>query len=129
MIIAKKEAKEIAAKLIADFNSSLCGDHSQLTISEYSEIWFEHMKPIIRSNTMDSYKRDMNRHVIPLLGKKKINQLHQKDVENFIHPGNSVSAMNVQRHRRLSGLMQKQKGKYRNLQHSSPHSTNPLRSM
>lgn len=81
----KKEAKEITAKLIADFNSSLCGDHSQLTISEYSEIWFEHMKPIIRSNTMDSYKRDMNRHVIPLLGKKKINQLHQKDVENFIH--------------------------------------------
>lgn len=81
----KKEAKEKAAKLIADFHASIKGDHSQMTLDEYSLIWFAHMAPIIRPNTLESYKRDMNNHVLSILGKKRIYELHQKDIEDFIH--------------------------------------------
>lgn len=81
----KKEAKEKAAKLIAEFHASIKGDHSQLTLEEYSVIWFAHMTPIIRPNTLESYKRDMHKHVLPILGHKRIYTLHQKDIEDFIH--------------------------------------------
>lgn len=50
-----------------------------MTLSE----WLEQMVSILRPSTLDHYRRDMNHHVKPYLGQKKLTQITPADLRKL----------------------------------------------
>ena len=85
-VLAKtqKECKEklsAALELAGKIDASKTG---QFTVGQWAETWFEnYAKPSIRETTAAYYKNYINKHIVPNIGKIKLNKPTTLDVQKF----------------------------------------------
>ncbi len=78
--------KELTAKLrqnIEAYQGIDLTEQSRMTLSEWLEQWLVQMAVTLRPNTLERYRRDMENHVIPSLGKKRLTQITAADLRKL----------------------------------------------
>ena len=56
----------------------------QYTVGQWAEAWYKnYAKPSIRETTAAYYKNYINKHIIPNIGKIKLNKLTTLDIQKF----------------------------------------------
>lgn len=77
----KKEAELALAKLVQAAESGLDFDATRLTVKQFTERWLENAKPRIRPKTYDRYAEIFRLHVIPVIGKIRLDKLQPLHLE------------------------------------------------
>ena len=78
--------KELTAKLrqnIDAYQGVDLTEDSRMTLSEWLDIWLEQMALTLRSGTLEHYRRDLNHHIKPYLGQKKLTQITAADLREL----------------------------------------------
>ena len=78
--------KELTAKLrqnIDAYQGVDLTEESRMTLSEWLEQWLEQMALTLRPGTLKRYRGDMDRHVKPRLGQKKLTQITAADLRTL----------------------------------------------
>ncbi|HMS24199.1 MAG TPA: site-specific integrase [Acidimicrobiia bacterium] len=100
----RKEAEVARAKLIADVHDGAYVEPTKLTFEAWIiQRWIPSMKTQLKASTFDSYKRNLNNHVIPFLGNTslteitphKLNNLYTELLLNGNKRGGGLSAKTV----------------------------------
>lgn len=73
---------------LADLKEQYCGieitEDSSITLSEWLEKWLKDYKePILRPNTIIGYRSEIENHIIPYLGDKRITQIKTSDIQKL----------------------------------------------
>lgn len=72
----RKEAEAVRARLVSDIHSGTYVTPTGLTLEEYvEERWLPSMRTRVKPSTWDSYRRNMELHVLPRLGRAKLAEL------------------------------------------------------
>jgi integrase len=74
-------------------------DPGKITVGEWLEIWLEnYVRPNIRQSTYESYRLQIDNHLIPGLGKKQLKKLTTTDIQlmykNLLERGNKTKVKN-----------------------------------
>ena len=80
--------KELTAKLrqnIDAYQGVDLTEESRMTLSEWLDRWLEQMSLTLRPDTLKRYRGDMDRHVKPYLGHKKLTQITAEDLRELYH--------------------------------------------
>ena len=80
--------KELTAKLrqnIDAYQGVELTEDSRMTLAEWLDRWLEQMALTIRPSTLDRYRSDMEHHVKPYLGHKKLTQITAVDLRELYH--------------------------------------------
>ena len=75
--------KELTAKLrqnITAYQGVDLTEEYKMTLSEWLDSWLEQMVAILRPSTLEHYRSDMEHHVKPYLGQKKLTQITPADL-------------------------------------------------
>lgn len=75
--LSEREAERALLEIKADIldgNESFV-EHDNLTVSSWSKIWMDAKKKHWRPGTIDLYERRFKKHIIPLIGNKKLKNL------------------------------------------------------
>ena len=75
--------KELTAKLrqnITAYQGVDLTEECRMTLSEWLDRWLEQMVAILRPSTLEHYRSDMEHHVKPYLGQKKLTQITASDL-------------------------------------------------
>ena len=78
--------KELTAKLrqsIDIYQGIDLTEQSRMTLAEWLEQWLGQMSATLRSGTLEHYRRDMENHVVPYLGKKMLTQVTAADLRKL----------------------------------------------
>lgn len=78
--------KELTAKLrqsIDAYQGVDLTEQSQMTLSEWLKQWLEQMALTLRPSTLEHYRSDMDHHVKPYLGQKKLTQITAADLRKL----------------------------------------------
>ena len=78
--------KELTAKLrqnITAYQGVDLTEECRMTLSEWLNRWLEQMASVLRPNTLEHYRRDMEHHVKPYLGQKKLTQITASDLRKL----------------------------------------------
>ena len=78
--------KELTAKLrqnIDIYQGIDLTEQSRMTLAEWLEQWLGQMSATLRPSTLEHYRRDMENHVIPYLGKKMLSQVTAADLRKL----------------------------------------------
>ena len=78
--------KELTAKLrqnIDIYQGIDLTERSRMTLAEWLEQWLGQMSATLRPSTLEHYRRDMENHVIPHLGKKMLTQVTAADLRKL----------------------------------------------
>lgn len=78
--------KELTVKLhqnITAYQGVDLTEDCRLTLSEWLDRWLEQMAPVLRPTTLDHYRRDLEHHVKPYLGQKKLTQITASDLRKL----------------------------------------------
>ena len=78
--------KELTAKLrqnISLYQGIDLTEQSKMTLSEWLDRWLGQMSATLRPSTLEHYRRDMENHVKPYLGRKPLAQLTAADLRKF----------------------------------------------
>lgn len=78
--------KELTAKLrqnIDAYQGVDLTEESRMTLSEWLDRWLEQMALTLRPGTLKRYRGDMDRHVKPRLGQKRLTQLTAEDLREL----------------------------------------------
>ena len=78
--------KELTAKLrqnITAYQGVDLTEECKMTLSEWLNRWLEQMGAVLRPSTLDHYRRDMDHHVKPYLGQKKLTQITPADLRKL----------------------------------------------
>ena len=78
--------KELTAKLrqnITAYQGVDLTEECRMTLSEWLDRWLEQMKSVLRPGTINHYRRDMEHHVKPHLGQKKLTQITPADLRKL----------------------------------------------
>ena len=78
--------KELTAKLrqeIEAYQGIGLTEDSRMTLSEWLDRWLEQMALTLRPGTLDHYRRDLEPHVKPFLGQKKLTQITAADLRQL----------------------------------------------
>ncbi len=78
--------KELTTKLrqnIDAYQGVDLTEESRMTLSEWLDRWLEQMSLTLRPGTLKRYRGDMDRHVKPRLGQKKLTQLTAEDLREL----------------------------------------------
>ena len=78
--------KELTSKLrqnIDAYQGVKLTEDSRMTLTEWLDRWLEQMALTIRPSTLDRYRSDMEHHVKPHLGQKKLTQLTAEDLRDL----------------------------------------------
>ncbi len=105
--------KELTAKLrqnIDAYQGVDLTEQSQMTLSEWLEQWLAQMSLTLRPNTLEHYRRDMENHVLPSLGKKRLTQITAEDLRKLYEK------------LKRSGRINPRPGQSRGLSNSTVHS-------
>ena len=85
--VLAKTQKECKAKLaVALEQAGRVDAHKtdQFTVGQWAETWFEnYAKPSIRETTAAYYKNYIDKHIVPNIGKIKLNKLTTLDIQKF----------------------------------------------
>ena len=73
---------------LADLKEQYCGieitEDSSITLSEWLEKWLKDYKePILRPSTIIGYRSEIENHIIPYLGDKRITQIKTSDIQKL----------------------------------------------
>lgn len=79
----KKEVKEKLVKMMQDANDGLMIDESSMTVMKWMEEYIASYMSDVKPATMAAYVNDINRHIIPALGKIKLKDLSPIQVQRF----------------------------------------------
>ena len=71
-------------KLLRDHQQGLPVESSRLTVAQFLEQWLESTHGTVREITHESYSRLVNRHLIPGLGRIKLERLRPDHVQAFM---------------------------------------------
>ena len=75
--------KELTAKLRQNINAYQGVDlteESKMTLSEWLDRWLEQMGSVLRPSTLDHYRNDLEHHIKPYLGQKRLTQITAADL-------------------------------------------------
>ena len=78
--------KELTTKLrqnIGAYQGVDLTEESRMTLSEWLDRWLEQMSLTLRPDTLKRYRGDMDRHVKPRLGQKRLTQLTAEDLREL----------------------------------------------
>ncbi|WP_298023118.1 site-specific integrase [uncultured Dysosmobacter sp.] len=78
--------KELTARLrqnIEFYQGVDLTEQSRITLAEWLDQWLEQMTPVLRPSTLVSYRSDMDHHVKPYLGEKRITQVTASDLRKL----------------------------------------------
>ncbi len=78
--------KELTAKLrqnITAYQGVDLTEECRMTLSEWLGRWLEQMASVLRPSTLEHYRRDMEHHVTPYLGQKKLTQITVSDLRKL----------------------------------------------
>ena len=78
--------KELTAKLrqnIDAYQGVDLTEDSRMTLREWLDRWLEQMALTLRPSTLDHYRQDMEHHVRPYLGQKKLTQITDSDLRRL----------------------------------------------
>ena len=95
--------KELTVKLhqnITAYQGVDLTEDCRLTLSEWLDRWLEQMAPVLRHSTIEHYRSDLEHHIKPYLGQKKLSQITPADLRKLYdtlkergrvhpHPGQS----------------------------------------
>lgn len=72
----RKEAEAARAKIVADFNGGSYVPPTGVTLSDWvRETWLPVTKARVKPSTWDSYRRNLEIHVLPTLGRRPLQQI------------------------------------------------------
>jgi integrase len=81
------EARRIRAERVADVSRGEYQEASRLTLREYAERWTETYAGRtgrgVRPGTIAKYRDDLNRHVLPVLGSRRLTAITAQDVKGL----------------------------------------------
>lgn len=97
-----KTRAEVAEKLRDAQNQMAAGgiaDPGKITVGEWLNVWLEnYIRPNIRQSTYESYRAQLDLHIIPGLGKKLLKKLTATDIQVFfkelLENGNKLRVRN-----------------------------------
>ena len=78
--------KELTAKLRQNINAYQGVDlteESKMTLSEWLDRWLEQMGSVLRPSTLDHYRNDLEHHIKPYLGQKRLTQITAADLRKL----------------------------------------------
>ena len=72
----RREADAVRARLVADLNGGTYVEPSPITFEEWvRDTWLPGMRTQVKPSTWDSYRRNMDRHLLPRLGHRRLRDL------------------------------------------------------
>jgi integrase len=79
---SRKEAERALAHLIVEVTG---GAHAapDATVTDLVLRWFELAKPELSPSTIRGYERNINNHILPILGKSKVARLKAAEIDHF----------------------------------------------
>lgn len=78
--------KELTARLrqnVEFYQGVDLTEQSRITLAEWLDQWLEQMTAVLRPSTLFSYRSDMDHHVKPYLGEKRITQVTASDLRKL----------------------------------------------
>ncbi len=100
----RKEAEVARAKLVVDVHDGVYVEPSKLTVEDWIvQRWIPSMKTQLKASTFDSYQRNLNKHVLPTIGKlplmeitpHRLNNLYSALLQDGNTRGGGLSAKTV----------------------------------
>ncbi len=80
----KQEAQKLLASLLTELSNGTYIEPSKITLKEYFLDWMEtYVKMNLSPTTIDSYRINIEKHVIPTLGHIKLQELKPMDLQKF----------------------------------------------
>lgn len=80
----KKEAEKFLNEKINELEKGIYIDGKDMLFSEYLNYWYEHCcLPKLAPTTYESYKRNIDKYIIPYLGKVKLQNLLPLQLQSF----------------------------------------------
>ena len=79
----QKELTEMLHQNIDAYQGVDLTEQSKITLSEWLERWLEQMPATLRPGTLEHYRKDMENHVIPHLGRKTLTQITAADLRKL----------------------------------------------
>ena len=78
----RKEAEEAKYRTISELVNKTYVVNARIKFSDFLKYWLENdiRKRVRSSNTYESYRNIVNRHIVPFLGNKKLEEIHKGDV-------------------------------------------------
>lgn len=84
--LANDIAKKIGARLtLGDLDFLDNDENANPSFEEYANYWLEdYIKPLRRSSTYERYRDILKRHIFPVLGQKKIDEIKRVEIRNLL---------------------------------------------
>ena len=79
----QKELTEKLRQNIGLYQGLDLTEQSKITLSEWLDRWLEQMPATLRPSTLEHYRKDMENHVIPYLGRKMLTQITAADLRKL----------------------------------------------
>lgn len=99
--ISGKTQKEVAQKLktmTAEVDEGIYNEPSKLTVAQWMDIWTSEYLLSQKYGTVKHYKAQVNNHIVPALGAKKLTALTPHDIQSFynmlLREGHTVTYKN-----------------------------------
>ena len=103
-----KTQREVAAKLREATASIDCGTYQEpnkLTVAEYAKEYFSTCAVNLSHNTQVSYKRILDKHILPALGKVKLTDLNHRQVQRFVTSLSAQKGLSAKTVRNIHGVL------------------------
>ena len=82
----EKECKEKLAAALEQAGKVDASKTGQFTVGQWAETWFENFaKPSVRETTATYYKNYIDKHIVPNIGKIKLNKLTTLNIQKFYY--------------------------------------------
>ena len=82
----KKHAEALLSTVLEQVNAGTYGidKADDLTLSEFYEKWIKAKEKALKPSTFASYKNTFNKHIIPTLGTKRLNNISPIDIQGLV---------------------------------------------
>ena len=72
----RKEAEAARARLVHEFNTGLYVEPNSMTLAEWvHDHWLDSIQTRVKPSTFDSYRRNLELHILPRLGTRQLRQI------------------------------------------------------
>ncbi len=103
-----KTQREVAAKLreaTASIDRGTYQEPNKLTVAEYAKEYFSTCAVNLSHNTQVSYKRILDKHILPALGKVKLTDLNHRQVQRFVTSLSAQKGLSTKTVRNIHGVL------------------------
>jgi len=86
----EKEVREKLKEIERNIDDGIYCEPSNMTVKLWLEIWLAEYNNDIKKSTLESYRTNINKHIIPSLGTIKLQKLRPDSVQKFynsLHAG------------------------------------------